>query len=67
MIKIKYGKHGYFLCVNGYSIKANDVVKATLLEGNPNPWIATEFASISALREYWNRYRTIILFITKLN
>jgi propanediol dehydratase large subunit len=69
MVKIKYGNNGYFLSVNGHSIKANKNspygITATFLDGNPSPWIATEFASISALREFWNAYRQAILFITK--
>ena len=68
-IKISTGRLGYFLQINGYSIKldANGIngIKATKLEYSPNNWNATEFASIANLRSFWNAYRLIILNETK--
>jgi hypothetical protein len=68
-IKISTGRLGYFLEINGYSIKidsnATNGIKATKLVYNPNNWNATEFASIAALRSFWNAYRLIILTETK--
>jgi hypothetical protein len=68
-IKISTGRLGYFLEINGHAIKldSNGIngIKATKLEYNPNNWNATEFASIAALRSFWNAYRLIILNETK--
>ncbi len=65
-IKISTGRLGYFLEINGYSIKIDsNGIKATKLVYNPNNWNATEFASIAALRSFWNAYRLIILNETK--
>lgn len=44
-IKIKHGKLGYVLYING--IKVN--------------YGATEFFTIAALRKYWNRYKVLLL------
>ncbi len=67
-VKIQTGSYGYFLKVNGKAIKldANSFsgVRATECEAKPNNWIATEWASIEALRDFWHRYMTLILFET---
>ena len=64
-IKISFGKYGLFLKVNGKAIKrnlnANNGVTATPCDAKPNNWIATEFATLTALRNFWNDYRSIIL------
>lgn len=44
-IKIKHGKLGYLLYINGFKVNFSD----------------SEFCSITALRKYWNRYRGLLL------
>jgi hypothetical protein len=67
-VKISTGALGYFLEINGCAIKidSNGIngIKVTKLIYSPNNWNATEFASIGALRSFWNDYRTIILTLT---
>jgi hypothetical protein len=65
-IKIYYGEYGYFLKVNDKAIK-RDVnsfsgVKATRCEYKPNNWIATEWASLGDLKDFWHKYMNLILF-----
>lgn len=65
-IKIHYGKYGYFLKVNGKAIKrdANSFsgVIATCCDYKPNNWIATEWASLDALKDFWHKNMRLILF-----
>ena len=44
-IRIKYGKLGYLLFVNGEKVNFSD----------------SEFCTVTALRKYWNRYRVLLL------
>lgn len=44
-IKIKYGKLGFLLFVNGSKVNFSD----------------SEFCTIESLRKYWNRYRVLLL------
>jgi hypothetical protein len=61
-IKISTGALGYFLEIEGHAIKIDsNGIKATKLVYNANNWNATEFASLGALRSFWNSYRLIIL------
>jgi len=61
-ITISTGALGYFLEIEGHAIKIDaNGIKATKLVYNPNNWNATEFASLGALRSFWNAYRLIIL------
>ena len=67
-IEITHGQHGFFLMVNGKAIKkdinASNGVMATQTP-EANNWIATEFASIKALREFWHKYMTLIIHVVK--
>ena len=73
MIKIQLGNNGFFLKVNGYCIKRNPYcsegygIKITKLDGIANNWYATEFASVKALREFWNENRIKIQLLIKMN
>jgi hypothetical protein len=61
-VKISTGALGYFLEIEGHAIKIDsNGIKATKLVYNANNWNATEFASLGALRSFWNSYRIIIL------
>ena len=64
-IKISFGQYGLFLEVNGKAIKRNpnasNGVTATPCDSKPNNWIATEFATLNALRNFWNDYRSVII------
>ena len=65
-IEIHNGEYGYFLKVDNKAIK-RDVnsfsgVRATECEYKPNNWIATEWASLKDLKNFWHRYMHLILF-----
>lgn len=62
-IEIESGNQGVFLKVNGFAIKKafDNSVLITPCNGKPNMWIATEFANVTSLREFWRGYRQIIL------
>jgi hypothetical protein len=69
-IKIQYGKLGYFLVINNKAIKIDKTAfcgftTTELPFGRANNWIATEFASIKALRDYWTIYRELLITKTK--
>jgi len=70
MIKIQVSDYGYFLIVDGYSIKRDTSnsygIKITKF-GNckTNNFYASEFESISALRQYWNERRIPILMLVE--
>jgi hypothetical protein len=69
-VKIQFGTHGYFLVINNKAIKQDPAYylgfKATELTFiYANNWIATEFATIKDLRQYWNNNRNNIIFATK--
>jgi hypothetical protein len=70
MVKIQFGKYGYFLLVDGYCIKRNPIsvhgIKITKIVGNAKNWYATEFASIKELREFWNHNKIVIQLLTRL-
>ncbi len=65
-IKIHNGKYGYFLKIDSHAIKLDDNsfsgVRATKCEHIPNNWIATEWASLGALKDFWNKNMRLILF-----
>lgn len=64
-IQISNGKNGFFLLINGKAIKQN---LNGLIEANetlkPNPWVATEFATLKSLRLFWANYRILIIHIS---
>lgn len=62
-ISIESGKLGVFLKVNGYAIKKafDGSILVTPCNGKPNPWIATEFVNVPALRNFWRERRKDIL------
>ena len=69
-VKIQFGTHGYFLVINNKAIRQEPNTflgfKATELTFiYANNWIATEFATIKDLRQYWNNNRNNIIFATK--
>lgn len=69
-IQIQHGKLGYFLVVNNKAIKKDTTAfcgftTTELQFGHANNWIATEFVSIKALRDYWNIYRELLTNQTK--
>ena len=69
-VKIQFGTHGYFLVINNKAIRQDPNTflgfKATELTFiYANNWIATEFASIKDLRQYWNENRNNLIFATK--
>lgn len=69
-VKIQFGNYGYFLVINNKAIKQDPATflgfKATELAFiYANNWIATEFATIKGLREYWNSNRNNLIFATK--
>lgn len=66
-IGIERGKYGFFLKVGDYYIRRewNGVITLTrALQGSP--WIANEWASIPALRKFWNDYRIILITMVEL-
>lgn len=66
-VHIERGKFGYFLIVDGYAIKRNwdGSITATKAKFGATPTIASEWASISILKSFWNQYKSIILTLTK--
>jgi hypothetical protein len=63
-IKITTGNHGYFLNVDGMAIKKdNQSFYGITSTRTPkaNNWIATEFSNLKVLREFWTKYRILIL------
>jgi hypothetical protein len=62
-VKIKNGKHGFCLLVNGMYINHSESVKAIIDEGLV-PYGATEWVSIQALRRFWAKYMPHVIHST---
>ncbi len=64
-IEIKSGKRGFHLMVNGLYINqgfTNDI--RAIKNEHGIPYGATEWVSVQALRNFWNKYRIIIIHAT---
>jgi len=60
MIKIKHGKNGFILSVDGLHIR-KDVNLGYGVIALTSPFGATEFNTVKDLKEFWGKYKEIIV------
>lgn len=64
-IKIKSGKRGFILMVNGLYINWGFTTEVRAIKNEHGiPYGATEWVSVCALREFWSKYRPLIIHAT---
>lgn len=62
-IKIWDGKLGCFLTIGNKAVKTDGLNNISLnnFQYEPNNWIASEFVSVKAIRDFWAKHRIDVI------